>query len=251
MRGFKIILLAAALAAPACGSAEPADVAAAVASARRPDMKQQDAGRKPVEVLTFLGVQKGDRALDIVTGGGGYYAEILGKAVGPQGSVVAWEPIAFYDDVAKVRLKDVTDRVPNVELLTSPWSPIPLKPASFDFVLMHMIYHEFYWESDQYKIPRVDPDKVLANIFAATKPGGVVGVVDHVAKAGGNPRNVVDKLHRIDPAVVRADFERAGFVFEGESEVLRNPQDDLGKLIFDPAVRGKTDRFVYKFRKPK
>ncbi len=251
MRVFKIFLLAAALSAPACGSAAPADVAGAVASQRPADMKQQDSARKPVELLTFLGVQKGDRALDIVTGGGGYYAEILGKAVGPQGSVVAWEPVIFYDDVAKTRLKDLRKRVPNVELLTSAWNPIPLKASSFDFVLMHMIYHEFYWERSQYKIPKVNPDRVLKNIFAATKPGGIVGVVDHSASPGGNTRAVVNKLHRIDPAVVRADFERAGFVFEGESPVLRNSRDDLGKLIFDPAVRGKTDRFVYRFRKPK
>ncbi|MBA3677333.1 MAG: class I SAM-dependent methyltransferase [Sphingosinicella sp.] len=251
MRGFKAFLLGVALAMPACGSSEPANIPAAVASNRRPDMKLQDAGRKPVEVMNFLGLRKGDRALDVVSGGGGYYAELMGKAVGPTGSVVAWEPEAFVDAAAKIRLKDLRERVPNVEVLTSPWNPIPLKPNSFDFVLMHMIYHEFYWESAQYKIPRVDPDKVLRNIFAATRPGGVVGVVDHSAKPGGNTRNVVDKLHRIDPAVVRADFVRAGFVFEGESPVLRNPGDDLTKLIFDPAIRGKTDRFVYRFRKPK
>ena len=82
------------------------------------------------------------------------------------------------------------------------------------------------------------------------KPGGTVGVVDHVAAPGGDTREVVAKLHRIDPAVVRADFERAGFLFDGESALLRNPADDHAKLVFDPAVRGKTDRIVYRFRKP-
>jgi predicted methyltransferase len=250
MRGFKTIFLALMLAAPALAPAAPADIKTAVASRRPPDMVAMDADRKPVEVLTFLGVEKGDRALDLFTGGGGYYADILGKAVGPQGSVVAWEPEAFYDAVAKVRLKELGLRVPNVELLLSPWHKIPLKPASFDFVLMHMVYHEYYWESEKYSIPKVDPDKILSTIYAATKPGGIVGVVDHAANPGGNTRRVVDKLHRIDPAVVRADFERAGFVFEGESNVLRNPSDDRTKLIFDPAIRGKTDRFVYRFRKP-
>jgi predicted methyltransferase len=75
-------------------------------------------------------------------------------------------------------------------------------------------------------------------------------VVDHVAEAGGDTRQVVDKLHRIDPAVIRADFERAGFVFDGEADLLRNPADDRSKLVFDPSVRGKTDRVVYRFRKP-
>jgi predicted methyltransferase len=82
------------------------------------------------------------------------------------------------------------------------------------------------------------------------KPGGIVGVVDHVAAAGGDTRQVVDKLHRIDPAVIRADFEQAGFVLDGESDLLRNSGDDHSKLVFDPSVRGKTDRVVYRFRKP-
>jgi predicted methyltransferase len=82
------------------------------------------------------------------------------------------------------------------------------------------------------------------------KPGGTVAVIDHVAKPGGDTREVVEKLHRIDPAVVRADFERAGFVLEAQSEMLRVPEDDHSKNVFDPSIRGKTDRFVYRFRKP-
>lgn len=83
------------------------------------------------------------------------------------------------------------------------------------------------------------------------KPGGIVGVVDHVAPPGGDTREIVGKVHRIDPAVIRADFERAGFVFEAESNLLRNPADDHSKSVFDPAVRGKTDRAVLRFRKPR
>jgi predicted methyltransferase len=135
-------------------------------------------------------------------------------------------------------------------LLVSPADAISLPAGSFDFVLMHMIYHDLYWQSEKYKFPRLDPDAVLAEVFAATKPGGIVGVVDHVAAAGGDTRAVVDQLHRIDPAVIRADFERAGFVLDGESDLLRNPEDDLAKMVFDPAVRGKTDRVVYRFKKP-
>ena len=142
-------------------------------------------------------------------------------------------------------------RAPNVRLLVSQPTDINLPPNDFDFVLMHMVYHDLYWESEKYKFPRLDPDASLRKIFAAVKPGGIVGVVDHVAAAGGDTRAVVDKLHRIDPAVLRADFERAGFVFDGESDLLRNPADDHSKLVFDPAIRGKTDRVVYRFRKPK
>jgi predicted methyltransferase len=82
------------------------------------------------------------------------------------------------------------------------------------------------------------------------KPGGIVAVIDHVAAPGGDTRAVVDKLHRIDPAVVRADFERAGFVLEAQSELLRVAEDDHVRNVFDPAIRGRTDRFMFRFRRP-
>ncbi len=236
--------------APAGLAAAPADVAAGVRSAGRPaDAVALDASRKPVEILSYLGLQEGQRALDLFTGSG-YYAEIMGKAVGPQGAVVAWEPANFHDEESQKKWDALQARVPNAQLLVSPATAIDLPPASFDFVLMHMVYHDFYWESAKYKFPRLDPDAVLKKVYAATKPGGVVGVVDHVAAAGGDTRAVVDKLHRIDPKVIRADFERAGFVFDGESDLLRNRADDHSRLVFDPKVRGKTDRIVYRFRKP-
>ena len=236
-------------AAPAAYAA-PADLGTAVAAKARPaDAVKLDASRKPEAVLKFLGLEKGDRALDLFTGGG-YYAEIMAKAVGPQGAVVAWEPANFVDEAGTRNFEALQRRAPTVELLVSPADALSLPERSFDFVLMHMIYHDLYWESAEYRFPRVDPDAALAEVFAAVKPGGTVGVVDHVAAPGGETREVVAKLHRIDPAVVRADFERAGFVFDGESALLRNPADDHAKLVFDPAVRGKTDRIVYRFRKP-
>jgi predicted methyltransferase len=83
------------------------------------------------------------------------------------------------------------------------------------------------------------------------KPGGIVGVVDHVANPNTDTRATVDKLHRIDPNVVKADFKRAGFVLVGSSNILRNPKDDHSLLVFDPKIRGMTDRAVFKFRKPR
>ncbi len=231
--------------------AAPADVAGAVAASGRPaDSVKLDESRKPAAVLGYLGLEQGQSALDLMTGSG-YYAEIIGKAVGPAGSVTAWEPASFYDDKAKKSLAELQTRVPNVKLLVSPAEELALPAESFDLVLMHMVYHDFYWESAQFKWPRLDPDAVLKKVYAATRPGGVVGVVDHVATAGGDTRQVADKLHRIDPAVVRADFERAGFVFDGESDLLRNSGDDHSKLVFDPGVRSRTDRIIYRFRKPR
>ena len=97
----------------------------------------------------------------------------------------------------------------------------------------------------------MEPDPFLKAVYTSLKPGGIVGVVDHVAAVGGNTRKVVDKLHRIDPEVVKADFKRAGFVLEAESDMYRNASDDHSLLVFDPRIRGKTDRFVLKFRKPR
>jgi predicted methyltransferase len=86
-------------------------------------------------------------------------------------------------------------------------------------------------------------------VFKALKPGGTFLVVDHVAEAGSGMRDT-DTLHRIDPAIVKQQVVAAGFVFEGESNVLRNPADDHKKVVFDKAIRGRTDQFIYKFRKP-
>jgi predicted methyltransferase len=234
---------------PLGASAAPARIAAAVASANRPEpARKLDEGRKPVEVLKFLGLEAGDRALDVMAGSG-YYTEIMAKAVGPKGAVVALEPPVFLDDKAKGEWAALRERAPNVALLSQMPGDMALAPDSFDFALLHLVYHDFYWQSDKYKFPRMDPDAALKKLFAAMKPGGVVGVIDHVAKPG-DTREIADKLHRIDPETIKADFARAGFVLDAESDVLRTPSDDVSKLVFDPSVRGKTDRVVYRFRKP-
>ena len=118
-------------------------------------------------------------------------------------------------------------------------------------MIMNLDYHDVYWENAERKIPRMAPDAWLKQLYAAMKPGAVVGIIDHAANPGSDTREVVEKLHRIDPAVVRADFERAGFVLEAESDLLRNPADDRTTNVFDDPIRGRTDRFVFKFRKPR
>ena len=231
-------------------NAKPADVAAAVAGSGRPaDAVALDASRKPAEVLRFLGLEQGDRALDLFAGSG-YYTEIMARAVGPKGLALAWDPANFVTDKGRAAFAELKTRTPNAGLMVTPADALALPTDAFDFVLLHMVYHDTYWQSEKYKFPRMDPAGFLRTVYAATKPGGIVGVVDHVATAGGDTRDVVEKLHRIDPAKVRADFEAAGFVFDGESDLLRMRDDDHSKNVFDPAVRGKTDRFVYRFRKP-
>lgn len=235
---------------PAVAWAAPADVAAAVSAPGRPATAiALDASRHPAEVLAWAGLERGDRVLDYFSGSG-YYAEIMARAVGSDGAVLGWNAENFSNPQSQAALDAVHTRSPNASFSAGPVTAVSFPANSFDFVMFHMVYHDAYWESTEFNLPRIDPNTVTRAIFAATKPGGTVLVVDHVANAGGDTRQVVEAVHRIDPAVVRADFERAGFVFDGESPLLRSAQDDHSQNVFDPAIRGRTDRFVYRFRKP-
>jgi predicted methyltransferase len=239
-----------ATAIPVTASAAPADVKASVANAaaRSPDSVKLDESRKPADVLKFLGLQQGMWVADPF-GGNLYWAEITAPAVGPKGRVTIWEPKQFYDQKTYDNYTAFKARQPNVWLRVSPMEA-PDLPGKYDFMLINMDYHDVYWESAKYGIVKMDPDQWLKVIYDSMKPGAVVGVVDHVANPG-DTRDTVQKLHRIDPNTVKADFKKAGFVLEAESNILRNPADDHSLLVFDPKIRGKTDRFVFKFRKPR
>lgn len=233
-------------------AAAPAWLGKAVATPGRPDdAKKLDEGRKPAETLAFLGLKPGMAAADIMTGSG-YWAELIANAVGPKGRTTAFEPAQFYNDPDEQKVwKALTERRSDIEFVRYPFEQFSAGGRHFDFVMISLNYHDLYWESTKYSIPRTDPQAFLKELYAAVKPGGVVGIVDHVANPGGDTRAVVDKLHRIDPAVVQADFERAGFRLEAKSPLLANPADDHSLLVFKPEIRGKTDRILYRFRKPK
>jgi predicted methyltransferase len=245
------IAIAIAVMPVAAAQAAPADVAAAVSAPGRPaEAIALDAGRRPAEVLRFAGLRRGDRALDLFTGSG-YFAEIMGRAVGPTGSVLAWEPTNFVNDRSRQGLAELRARTPNVAVLIAPADLVSLPQGAFDFAMINLNYHDTYWQSERFHFPRMDPAAFLRTVFQSLKPGGTILVVDHVANPGGDTRAVVDALHRIDPATIRADFQRAGFVLEAESDLLRNPADDHSKLVFDPSIRGHTDRVVMRFRRPR
>lgn len=249
-RGLLALALSISLAGPA--SAVPADVRAGVAAPGRPDAARQlDEVRKPAEVLAWLGLERRDRVLDYFTGNG-YYAEIMARAVGPRGSVTGWNTPNFArNEQVSAAIAGIRERNSNTAFYSTPTTAISFAPNAYDFVLLHLVYHDAYWESARFGLPRIDPNTVTAALFQATKPGGIVGVIDHVAAPGRETRAEVEATHRIDPAVIRADFERAGFVFDGESNLLRNPQDDRSVNVFEPSIRGRTDRVVYRFRKPR
>lgn len=236
------------LAAAAAAAPGPISIAAALsAPARSADNVKLDDSRKPAQVLAFLGLKPGMQVLDLF-GGNAYWAEIIAPAVGPKGHVTVWQPTQFYSPETKASFEAKT---PNVSIVASPFEAPALPKAYADFVMLNLNYHDAYWQSEKFGIPKMDPDAFVKAVYAAMKPGGVIGVIDHVASPNADTRATVEKLHRIDPAVVKADFERAGFKLVGESDLLRNSADDHSVTVFDPKVRGKTDRFLFKFKKPR
>jgi predicted methyltransferase len=227
------------LAAPA-----PAYVAAAVSDASRPAADTaRDADRKPADVLAFAGVKPGDTVGELIPGGG-YYTRLLSKIVGPSGKVYALWP----EGLAKARpqmldaMKEIGPNVVNVLYTdTSLNAPEPL-----DLVWTSENYHDFHNAPPGGTAPDIaDFNKA---VFAALKPGGVFLVEDHAAAAGAGP-GVTSTLHRIDPAQVKAEVEAAGFTLAGSSAALANPADPHTVGVFDPSIRGHSDKLLFKFKK--
>jgi predicted methyltransferase len=239
----------AAAAAPTAPSADAAAIDAALANPDRfAGDSDQDAWRQPAEVLKFMELRPGQHVLDYFAAAG-YYTELMSRVVGPEGKVIAYnnaEYRKFSQDAPDKRYAN--KRLPNVVELTAPVETMQLDPASLDAVLFMQSYHDLYWRPKK-GWPATDPSKALAQLTPALKPGAVVVVVDHIANAG-DPTETVTALHRIDPAIIKRDFEAAGLTFDSESPVFANPADDHKKEVFDKSIRHKTDQVMYKFRKP-
>jgi predicted methyltransferase len=240
----KLALAAAlcALAAPLAAQAQTAPAAPLADPARPQADRDRDAARHPAEILAFARVKPGARVGDFFMGGG-YWTRLLARAVGPNGHVYGFQPAEF----AKTPAIDPAPfaAYPNVTLAQTPAAAVAFAEP-LDLIFTFENWHDLY-------LPRfATPDfgKVTAKrLYDALKPGGVLIVADHVANA--DPANTApNTLHRIDPAFARKEIETAGFVFEGELPVLRNPGDDHSRKVFDPEIRGKTDQFVYRFSKP-
>ncbi|HEX7061997.1 MAG TPA: hypothetical protein VF200_08490 [Woeseiaceae bacterium] len=239
-------------AAPA--SADSGAIEAAIANTNRPASdREQDSWRKADQVLEFLGLEPGMHVLDYLAAGG-YYTELMSYVVGPEGQVIAYNNPPYQKFSGEGPAKRYgNDRLPNVEQVTAPTQDLALEPESLDAALFVQTYHDLYWhpsdEEGKAAWPVLDPAQALAKLVPALKPGAVVVVVDHVAPAGSDPIETVDATHRIDPAVIKRDFEAAGLVFDAESDVFRSPGDDHTKSVFDDSIRHKTDQVMYRFRK--
>lgn len=228
--------------------AVPAYITAAVADTGRPEGDTaQDADRKPAEVLTFVGVKPGDTVVDLMPGSG-YYTRLFSHIVGPNGKVIALQPVEMDKAAPKglISLRSFAGTPPyaNVTVIVQPIAALAL-PSRVDVVWTSQNYHDVH---DPFL---GSPDILQFNqaILRSLKPHGLYVVLDHRAVAGSGLA-ATDTLHRIDQATVRSEVVAAGFKFVRESEVLRNPQDTDTLPIFDKSIRGKTDRFMLVFQKP-
>ena len=226
----------------------PPYVVAAVADPSRSEMmKSRDAARKPAPLLAFSGIKPGDRVGDLIPGGG-YFTGLFSLIVGPKGHVYSIWPSEYAkvdaEEVAHIKSGSKDPRFPNVTILIQPAAAFAA-PESLDLVWTSQNYHDY---PDPFMGP-TDPAVLNKAVFAALKPGGVYMVIDHVAAAGSGLRDT-NTLHRIDPAMVKAQVTAAGFVYEGESLVLHNAEDPHTVPVFDKSIRGRTDQFAFKFRKP-
>ena len=245
---FTAIALIGALASPMADAVQ-ADIAKALADpSRSAAEKEKDINRKPAELIAFAGLKPGDRIADFMSGGG-YFTRIFSGVVGPKGHVYAFAPTEEIrncapDETAGTLALSRGRTYPNVTVEVGPVDDFAV-PEALDMVWTAQNFHDLY---DPFMGP-ADIGQVTAAIFRALKPGGVFIVIDHIAEAGSGTRDT-DTLHRIDPAAIRQAITAAGFVFEAEDGVLRNPEDTHRLKVFDPAIRGRTDQIVFKFRKP-
>lgn len=220
----------------------------AVASPARPEAdRQRDAGRKPAEILGFFGIGPGMSVLEVFAGGG-YYTQILDLAVTPGGHVLSHNNqayMAYVGDEYRARLDSPS--LENVEPILAEANELRLQETSLDAALLILAYHDFLFGSEEWGWPDVDEQAFIEQLCGAMKPGAVLGIVDHVAAAGGDPAEVAMRLHRIDPERVKNDLIAGCFQFTGESTILRNPEDDHSTSATEGPYQGRTDRFVYRF----
>ncbi len=216
----------------------------AVENQSRPEKdRQRDIDRKPFEVMLFSGIKSGDIVADIGSAGG-YYTRILSDIVGPNGHVYGFNgkefARIFKDGNPTDPIAEERDNVTSVMGTFN--SPVFSEPL--DAAIIILIYHDTHLSQ-----LNINSEAMNNALFDALKPGGILIIVDHKAEAGSGLRDV-DKFHRIDQLLVKQEVESAGFLFIAESDVLNHPNDMHNTMVMMPTIRGKSDRFIFKFIKP-
>jgi predicted methyltransferase len=254
MRSFRSLLLVTGLVLsaiqPAFASSEK-DIARALANpARSAADRDRDVRDKPQAVLELAGFKSGMVIADLF-GGSGYYAEILSHVVGKRGKVLLINNPP-YDSFVKKDLppRFAGGRLPNVEYRVAPNEQLGLAENSLDGALIVMSYHDLFYADPDNGWPAIDSRQFMSQITAGLKPGGRLLIVDHSAKAGAGVSDA-QKLHRIEEQYALAELKSYGLDWVGSIPTLRNPDDDRSLGVFDPAIKGRTDRFVHVYEKPK
>jgi predicted methyltransferase len=227
----------------------PAFLSAAVADPTRPAADtERDANRKPAETLLFAGIAPGQQIAELLPGGG-YFTRIMAKAVGPSGRIYALVPAPSPDApantpdfAARVKALAADPNYSNVSVVVEPFAQLKT-PAPVDMVWTSQNYH------DLHNFPGLDITVFNQLVFEALKSGGTYFILDHATEPGAGTTQTAT-LHRIDPETVKREVLAAGFVFVGSSNLLRRSSDPHTAKVFDPGIRGQTDQFILKFRKP-
>jgi predicted methyltransferase len=245
MAGLLLSLGLPAFAAEAAG--DPAIQAALANSERTQADRDRDARDKPAEVLALAGVKPGMTVADFFSAGG-YYTELLAGVVGPNGKVYAVNNVPYAQYSKKDREARFTEgRLKNVEprLIEASWFELPAK--SLDVAVIVMSFHDVYWVDEKEGWPAISTTGFIDSVKRALKPGGKLLVVDHNAPAGTGAE-MAGKAHRLNEEFAKKALTSRGFVLEKSWDGLRNKDDQLDKMVFDPAVRGKTDRYVHLYK---
>jgi predicted methyltransferase len=216
--------------------------AALAAPARPAENKARDVARKPIESVQFFGIKTGQTAIDMVAVGG-WFTEVLSAAVGPTGKVYSQNPPFLVNADAE---KALVDRLGNVQAVHEQLSEV-IPAGSVDAAVTAMNLHDIYNGFGGQPGGEDQAVGFLKSIYGALKPGGVLGVIDHVGVAGKD--NAM--MHRMLPQQARDALTKAGFTIEAESQLLANPADDHTKGVFDPSIMGHTDQFMFRARKPR
>lgn len=212
--------------------------------------KNDDAARKPAEVLAFAQIRPGDTVLEMEAGRG-WYSELLSGAIGPNGKLIVQYPPQFNYGDAAFKARTDAGRLTNATITVTAFDKLQAADNSVDRVLWILGPHEVYFTPRNAQAGVLgDPQKTYAEIVRVLKPGGLFIAMDHAADAGA-PNSIAQTTHRIDPAVVLNSAKAAGLKFIDKNDVLANPSDDRTKMVFDASIRRHTDQFLFRFQKPK
>jgi predicted methyltransferase len=202
------------------------------------------------EMIRFARVDAGSTVIDVYPGDGDW-TRLFSELVGPEGRVYSFVPaeVAHFtnDPVGRMRALAQEPGRENVEAALADLVAMPEVTQAADVVWLHLFYHDLHTALIQAK--GATAGEFNRAVYERLKPGGSYIIVDHAAAAGSGTSDT-QSLHRIDPASVREEVEAAGFVLDAESTILADKDDPHLVKVFDPSIKGETDRFAYRFVKP-